>query len=245
MASTELDVDKIVDIFREIIKRKMSYNETNLHYEYFKRAGDTIPFKAHGFQSLRDFIQKKAGDVFYFERVANDLEFIAPQRVNGSSAYSEISKEPKKVTLVKKIEKNGLYNGSEVAKSVRVSNNIYFGKPQSTGLNNPFQNIRNDIKISFDFDSQKREVGRCMMNDTKTTESESSQNIDKHLAIQNDTNRATYSFARHNDEHMEVDESDEFELPWDDKYWHLKITNAVSTNEIWARFFDEFEVTAS
>lgn len=245
MAASELDVDKIVRIFREIVKRKTSYNETNLHYEYFKRAGDTIPFKAHGFQSLRDFIQKKAGDFFYFERVAKDLEFIAPRRLDGSSMYSE----PKKVTVVKKFEQCGLYgtengknSGCETAKRVRVSNNIYFGQPQSTGVNNPFQNIRNDIKISFDFDLKKREVDRCSKNDEKATESESSPNDEKQMAIRDDSNRSTYSSARNDEGNMDVDEIDDNGFPWDEKYWHLKITHAASTNQIWARFFDEFEV---
>lgn len=243
MAASELDMGKIVQIFRDVVKRKTTYNETNLHYEYFKRAGDTIPYKAHGFASLRELIQKKASDWFYFEKVDNDFEFIAPKRVENANtassyanSYSEANSELKKVCVVKRIEKFGYYNGSESAKMIRVSNNIHFVRPQSTGLSNPFQNIRNDIKISFDFDAQKREVDRCSENGEKATDSESSAN-DKHLA----STDGAYSMARSTDEQMDYDDCDD-NLPWDDKYWHLKITHAVSTNEIWARFFDDFEV---
>lgn len=243
MAANEFDVDKIVNTFRDIVKRKTSYNETNLHYEYFKRAGDTIPYKAHGYQSLRDFIQKNAGDIFYFERVAKDLEFIAPRRVDGSCSYSMESAEPKKVSITKKFDNIGLYSGSEKAKSVCVSHNIYFGKPQSTGVNNPFQNIRNDIKISFDFDSQTREVDRCTTNDEQVTDSDCDlTNDEKQLAIRNDAIQCAYSSDPNNDEQMDIEDYDNMDLPWNDRYWHLKITHAVSTNEIWARFFHNSKV---
>lgn len=244
MAAPELDLDKIVEIFREVIKRKTTYNETNLHYEYFKRAGDTIPYKAHGFATLREFIQKKAGDWFYFEKVGSDFEFIAPKRVentnSNSNSYAEADSDLKKVLVVKKVTQSSNCNGSNAAKTIRVSNNIHFGQPQSTGVNNPFQNIRNDIKISFDFDAQKREVDRCSTNDEKASKSECSTN-DKQLHGADDSHSGAYSMAQNTDEPMETDDYDN-DLPWDDKYWHLTITHAVSTNEIWARFHDDFEV---
>lgn len=248
MAACELDMDKIVQIFRDVVKRKTTYNETNLHYEYFKRAGDTIPYKAHGFESLRDLIQKKASDWFYFEKVDKDFEFIGPKRVenenSNSNSYAEATSDLKKVCLVKKVIQSGYYNGSNSVKTVCVSNNIHFGKPQSTGLNNPFQNIRNDIKISFDFDAQKREVDRYSTNGEAASKNDSStkSTIDKLLSSSYDgRSSAAYSMAGNSDEQMDTDECDN-DLPWHDRYWHLKITHAVSTNEIWARFFDDFEV---
>lgn len=139
MASAELDMDKIVQIFRDIVKRKTSYNETNLHYEYYKRSGDTIPYKAYGYASLRELIQKEASEAFYFEKLGNNLEYIAPKRIDDLAGYLEVNKGVKKISLVKKIEEIGYYSGSDKSKRVRVSNNIYFGQPQSTGVNNPFQ----------------------------------------------------------------------------------------------------------
>lgn len=228
MAAIDLKTDQIVQVFREIIKRKTTYIETNLHYEYFKRVGDTIPYKTYGFLTLRDFLEKTAGDLFYFERVSKDLEFIAPKR--------DGKEHPKKVTIVKRIEQNEQYSsGSEKAKCVLVSNNIYFGQPQSTGVYNPFQNIRNDIKISFDFDSQKREVDRCAAIDGDTAN-------DRHVNGNSSTGGGTYSSVSCDDKRMDVDEGADCDFPWDDKYWHLSITSAISTNEIWARFFDPFEV---
>lgn len=248
MAATELKTDKILQVFRVIIKRKTTYNETNLHYEYFKRAGDTIPFKTHGYQSLREFLEKKAGDLFYFERVSKDLEFIAPKRVDtncSSSVYSEddCREQPKKLSVVKRIEQNDNYiGGSEKARRVLVSNNIYFGQPQSTGVNNPFQNIRNDIKISFDFDSQKREVDQCAaIDDNTTTESEITVD-DKRVSGSGSNDNNTYASVSCDDKRMDVDEGADCDFPWNEKYWHLNITSAISTNEIWARFFDPFEV---
>lgn len=247
MAANELKIDQIVQVFREIVKRKTTYNETNLHYEYFKRVGDTIPYKAHGFQSLRDFLEKKAGDLFYFERVSSDLEFIAPKRFHSSgcsSIYSEAGKEQSKVvSVVKQNEPYG--SGSEKSKRVLVSNNIYFGQPQSTGVNNPFQHIRNDIKVSFDFDAQKREVDRRAVIDDNTTENDSATNdkqVNGSKSISNSGDAYSLVSSR-DDKRMDVDdEGADLNLPWDDKYWHLSITAAVSTNEIWARFFDPFEV---
>lgn len=245
MAAIELKSDQIVQVFREIVKRKTTYNETNLHYEYFKRVGDTIPYKAHGFLSLRDFLEKRAGDLFYFERVSKDLEFIAPKRIDSgsSSVYSmDRNEQPKKVSIVKHIEQNEVYSsGSEKSKHVLVSNNIYFGQPQSTGVNNPFQNIRNDIKISFDFGSQKREVDRCAAIDDNTMDSKSETN-DIHVNGSNSNTGDAYSLVSCDDKRMDVDDGADCDFPWADKYWHLSITAAVSTNEIWARFFDPFEV---
>ncbi|XP_055303756.1 uncharacterized protein LOC129569178 isoform X2 [Sitodiplosis mosellana] len=235
MAASELNIDKIVQIFRDIVKRKTTYNETNLHYEYYKRAGDTIPYKAHGYESLRDLIQKQANDMFYFEKVGNDLEFIAPKRVDDSTAYSEMNKGVKKMSLVKTIEESGCYSGSNKSKRVRVSNNIYFSQPQSTGVNNPFQNIRNDIKISFDFGLQKREVDRCSSIDSETiSEAKSLANDNQQSNSTGDMNSGTYSSARNPSETMDVDTQDG-DLPWDQKYWHLKVTHPVSSNEIWDR----------
>lgn len=250
MASLELNVDKIVEIFREIVKRKTTYNETNLHYEYYKRVGDTIPFKTYGFASLRDLIEKKAGDIFYFERVSDDLEFIAPKRVdcNKSSAYAEINKPMQKVSsTVMTTGKDDCYSGPDKTKRVRVSNNIIFGQPLSTGINNPFQNIRNDIKISFDFGAQKREVDRQTTSDTTSAVKTESYANDKYgvqmkqTASGDDTNSGTYSTAQTKVEGMDVD-ADTDDFPWEEKYWRLKITYVNSTNEVWARFFDEFDV---
>lgn len=243
MAATGLDLNKIIEIFRTIVKRKTTYNETNLHYEYFKQTGDTIPYKEDGFDSLRDFIKKNAGDFFYFERVGKDLEFIAPKKMNDSLAYSEVEKEANNVLMVKKVE-DGNYSGSETSKCVRVSSNIYFGRPQSTGLNNPFQNIRNDINISFDFNAQKREVGEKneTNNDELMTDSESSTNK-MQQTNEDELQSNTYSSARNKSEQMDVDEERADDLPWHNKYWHLRITHPVSTNEIWARFFDGFEAS--
>lgn len=244
MAATELNIDKIVQVFREIVKRKTSYNETNLHYEYFKRVGDTIPYKAHGYASLRELIEKEAGDMFYFEKVGNSLEFIAPKRVNDSmSSSEEVNKGVKKMSLLKTIDENEYYGGSDKSKRVRVSNNIYFMQPQSTGVNNPFQNIRNDIKISFDFVAQKREVDRCPSTDAETfSEDKSATNDERWSSGTDKVNSVTYSSARNTSEPMDVDAQDDG-LPWTQKYWHLKITHAVSTNKIWARLFDEFDVS--
>lgn len=243
-----MKIDQIVQVFREIIKRKTTYNEINLHYEYFKRVGDTIPYKTHGFPSLRSFLEKNAGDFFYFDRVNNDLEFIAPKRVNcdGSSVHLAAKKEqPTQMSVEKHIEHNELYSGgSEKSKRVLVSNNIYFGQPQSTGVNNPFQNIRNDIKISFDFDSQKREVDRRAAIDDSASENESvSAANGTQMNGSKSAGGDTYSLVSRDDKQMDVDDGNaNVEFPWDDKYWHLSITAAVSTNEIWARFFDPFEV---
>ncbi|XP_031636543.1 uncharacterized protein LOC116349304 [Contarinia nasturtii] len=242
MATPELNVDKIVEIFREIVKRKTAYNETNLHYEYFKRVGDTIPFKSHGYSSLRDLIQKTAGDQFYFERVSKDLEFIAPKRIDHD--YSTVNKALKKVTTtVSTNGKDECYSiCSDATKRIRVSNNIIFGQPKSTGINNPFQNIRNDIKISFDFGAQKREVD-CQSTtiDASTMEqTESVANDKQQLAEDDVTCGGTYSTARTKVEPMIIEE-DTDNFPWDDKYWHLKISHVNSTNEVWARFFDKFD----
>lgn len=231
MAEFDWDVHKIIATFREIVKRKTTYNETNLHYEYFKRVGDTIPYKAHGFESLRDFIQKYAGDVFYFERVGTDMEFIAPKRAesNGTAPMEVVNSDGSKPIGDYSVKKIVPKNGNDSSKKRLLSDNMHFGLPQSTGLCNPFQSIQNDIKISFNFESQKREVDQySVSHDT----SESSPN---------DKQSARSDKSRKNDEQMDIDE-DAVELPWDDKYWHLKITHAVSSNEIWARFFDKFEV---
>lgn len=240
MAATELDIANIVQVFREIVKRKTTYNETNLHYEYFKRVGDTIPFKTHGYDTLRELLEKNAGDVFYFEKVGNDLEFIAPKRIDSSAVYSKVNKGRKLMSVVKKVENSANYGGSDSAKRVRVSNNICFGAPQSTGLNNPFQNVRNDIKISFNFDVKKREVDQKPLSGIEqATESECLANK-LHATSEDEAHSSNYLVAHNKIESMSIDDDDD--LPWDDKYWHLKITHAVSSNEIWARFFDEFEV---
>lgn len=244
MAATELNINDIVQVFREIVKRKTSYNETNLHYEYFKRVGDTIPYKAHGYASLRDLIEQEASDMFYFEKVGNNLEFIAPKRVNDSTSSSEeVNKGVKKMSLLKTIDENEYYGGSDKSKRVRVSNNIYFKQPQSTGVNNPFRNIRNDIKISFDFGSQKREVDRCPSTDADMFSEDKSAINDEQRSIGTDkVNSVTYSSARNTSEQMNVDAQND-SLPWAQKYWHLKITHTVSSYEVWARLFDEFDVS--
>lgn len=236
MVASGLDLEKTVRFFREIVKRKTSYNEMNLHYEYFKRVGDTIPFKAHGFQSLREFIQIRVG---YFS-ISNVLLEIW-NSLHGDDWMSFFwSKERKKVTVVKPFEQCGLYgpengknSGSETANRVHVSNNIYFGQAQSTGVNNPFQNIRNDIEVSF------RGVDRCTANNRMT--SESSRNNGKKVAILNDTTRSVYLSAQNDDEHMDMNDLDDSDFSWDDKYCRLKITH-VATSGISARFIDEFEV---
>lgn len=182
--------------------------------------------------------------------MSKDLEFIAPKRIDsdGSSVYSVVRKEqPKKISVVKHIEQNELYSsGSEKAKRVLVSNNIYFEEPQSTGVNNPFQNIRNDIKISFDFDSQKREVDRRAAIDDSATENESATDGIQNGGKSNSAGGDTYSLVSRDDKQMDVDDGRaDADFPWDDKYWHLSITAAVSTKEIWARFFDPFEVQST
>lgn len=105
------------------------------------------------------------------------------------------------------------------------------------------QNIRNDIKISFDFGLQKREVDRCTSIDSENISDAKSMSSDKQrLSSTDDINSGTYSSVRNSMEQMDVDERDG-DLPWIDKYWHLIITHPVSTNEIWARLFDGFDVS--
>lgn len=258
MAALELNVDKVISHFREIVKRKTIYHESNLHYQYYKRTGELIPYKVHGYGTLYDFLKIEGSEFFYFERVAPDLEFIAPKNPNCSRLYStaaasstaaaesQANQGLKQVSVVKKSEKNLLYSGTEKAKRVCVSNNIHFGQPQSTGVNNPFQNVRNDIKISFDVDSDQREVDQhCPKNAAiKSSSGAKQQKSDRNAAKGSSSGcgEGAYLLAR-SDEEQTIDiDSDDDDLPWDKQYWHLKITHAVSTNEIWARFFDEFEV---
>lgn len=93
MANFEVDIDKIVQIFRDVIKRKITYNETNPHSEYFKRFGDTILFKTHGLASLSELINKKVCELFYFEFFFNEFDWCSTSdensTENGSSTKSK------------------------------------------------------------------------------------------------------------------------------------------------------------
>lgn len=232
MAESNIDIDKSIQIFRDIVKRKMIYNETNLHFEYYRVAGDTIPFKDLGFDSLKQFIKKYAGDKFYFEKVGNDFEFIAPKRIDPpadelvvakqmETSEPTTSEDSQKMLIVKHLSKS-LSEGSPPRKNICVSHNIRFASPQSTGTSNPFQNIRNDIRISFNVTAQTREVD-CQTMETDDTSQAGAYGMDT----------------------LSLDDFDLYhvvEFPWNVRYWHLKITNPVSTNEVWARFHDEFEV---
>lgn len=190
MAESNVNIDKAVQIFSQIVKRKTIYNETNLHFEYFRLAGDTIPFKDLGYESLQQFIKINAADKFYFEKVGNDFEFIAPKRIespakrkdygspsnSGSNKLvalkqifetpekgetiengSMASNEPTGFTIVKHVAKN-LSHDSPPRKNICVSHNIRFSSPSSTGLNNPFQKFRNDIRISVNVNTKTRAV---------------------------------------------------------------------------------------
>lgn len=61
------------------------------------------------------------------------MEYIAPKCIDDLAGYLEVNKG------VKKIEEIKYYGGSDKSKRVCVSNNIYFGQIQLTGVNNPFQ----------------------------------------------------------------------------------------------------------
>lgn len=266
MAKSNVNIDEAVQIFGQIIKRKTIYNETNLHFEYFRVAGDTIPFKDLGYESLQQFIKINAADKFYFEKVGNDFEFIVPKRIDSPSKQMDFespsssgsnnklvalkqtfetrekchtiengsiaSNEPTGFTVVKHVAKN-LCHDSPPRKNICVSQNIRFSTPSSTGLNNPFQKFRNDIRISVNVNTKTRAVDCQSMDiDTKSMQMES---IESGVAGNvKDTSGGEYS--------GDADSLPFVEYPWNDRYWHLKITNPVSTNKIWARFYDEFEV---
>lgn len=259
MADNRLNLVQIVGVFQNIVKRKMPYNETNLHYEYFEIAGDTIPFKTYGYQTLREFIEQNAGEHFYFIDCAGNSVYIAPRRMentpnksknNNTTTQSKASasnmaknesrmeanraqmkllesklnaiqsqrlmkmeksydqalvlSEVNKTDKIDKIHVDGL------KKAKCVSENMHFSSPQSTGLRNPFQNVRNDLVVSVNCQTEKREIGHFLDMDTEMTDDDP-------------TPKKIY-------------------FPWAERYWHMKITHAVSTDEIWARFYDEFEV---
>lgn len=286
------NIDEIVCVFREIVQRKIVYNETNLHYEYFEKAGDTIPFKTYGYQSLREFIEHNAGEYLYFGECGESLVYIAPRRENGSCLANAIKMEPcdndesidtksgildtsdeskpiicfdsntvmgaKSVTFVgsgqskcvsfagsieaqcgilamhSETSKSELFTGirkmgnnttetqsnQHPAKKIMkfVSDNMHFSSPQSTGLCNPFQNVRNDIRVSVDFHANTRAIGHLTDLDEEMTTTDPAP-------IQSKTTSGKMYF------------------PWKAHYWHLKVTHVVSMNEIWARFFDEFEAS--
>lgn len=273
MAARTINISKVIKSFEQIVKRKTVYNETNLHFEYFKLTGDTIPFKDYGYDSLKDFIQKNAGDSFYFEKVARDFEFIAPKRKNSpekmefdSTASSDESNElavvkhvqpkemetnsettsspsgtgsnqMKKLTIVKHVSKNlDEDEPSPPRKHVCISHKIHFSSPQSTGTKNPFQDIRNDIRISFDVSKKTRKV------DCQSAELEKSGSTDIEMDQEHLNHQAT-DVSESGAYSVEFSSSQVDNLPWEAKYWHMKITNPVSTGEIWARFYDEFEVS--
>lgn len=247
-----LNIAAIVRVFRDIVKRKILYNETNLHYEYFEIAGDTIPFKTYGYQTLREFIERNAGDHFYFVQCGGDAVYIAPRRADKAASENDspakanesADERQRKATLsqMKAIESrlnaiqaqmqtNGRKNEppepakqpkpdkEQATKSVKcVSENMHFMSPQSTGLCNPFQNVRNDIRVSVDRHTERREIGHLMDMDTETM-------ADEEAPPPEPTAGKMY-------------------FPWDDRYWHLKVTHVVSMDEIWARFYDEFEASA-
>lgn len=286
-----LNIDEIVCVFREIVQRKIVYNETNLHYEYFEKAGDTIPFKTYGYQSLREFIEHNAGEYLYFGDCGESLVYIAPRRENGRlanaikmepcdndesiDAESDDSVESKPIicfdsnTVIDSVaaksitfvgsgqskcvsfagsieSKCGILamhsdtSKSEVFAGIRkidnnttetkpsqhpakkimkfVSDNMHFSSPQSTGLCNPFQNVRNDIRVSVDVHANTRAIDHLSEMDEELTSTSPSPIPPKTT-------------------------SGKMYFPWTAHYWHLKVTHVVSMNEIWARFFDEFEAS--
>lgn len=257
--AANIDFDSAFRVFRGIIKRKTIYNETNLHFDYFQLTGDTIPFKDLGYESLKEFILKNASDQFYFECAGDDFEFIAPKRIESessslfgspnkivaikrsseipmetdNSSSSTFTENSKKMAIIKHVDN---YSGEPLSpqKNIFVSHNIRFTSPLSTGTSNPFQNIRKDIRISFNVNAQTRTVD-CQTKINKFNEAGSSG------GGSNDGSQLSKSVPG-------AVNSDDFqfqhigELPWNERYWHLRITNPVSTNEVWARFYDDFEV---
>lgn len=262
MAESNVNIDKAVQIFGQIVKRKTIYNETNLHFDYFRLTGDTIPFKDLGYESLQEFIRINAADKFYFEKVGNDFEIIAPKRPepptkqmdyestsssNKLVALEQIFEQPgkcrtiengstasndsKSVALVKHVGKNP-NEDSPPRKNICVSHNIHFSSPSPTGLISPFQNFRNDIRISVNVNTKTRAVDcQAMGTNTKPMAMEPSQSL-----VRNDSKMSDDKYSGDSDSWPIV------EYPWSDRYWHLKITNPVSTNKVWAQFYDEFEV---
>lgn len=227
MAEQNLNIEQIIQVLRKIVKRKTIYNETNLHFEYYDIAKDTIPFKENGYETLRQFIEQNAFDFFYFEKIGNDMLFIAPKRIEKPlQAKQESNAAVSNSVLDKNSETE---NANKKVKSVYVSDNMRFMAPQSTGMNNPFQNIQNDIRVSVDFNKKTREVDHCPNDcrDFNANESVSSMSV-----IENKSSSGS-NYSQHK----------EMDFPWDESYWHLRISHAVSTDEVWARFYDEFEAS--
>lgn len=278
------NIEKIVCVFREIVQGKIVYNETNLHYEYFEKAGDTIPFKTYGYQSLREFIEFNAAEYLYFGECGQNVVYIAPRHKNEqlsdwvevepldaikrADLMSKLSHdlvesksathinpstvfnwgEAKPATFISaaelkcaistslhsnvlsnfnlsgicKIENNTSAPESDkksAKKSLKfVSENMHFSAPQSTGLCNPFQNVRNDIRVSVDVHANTRAIGHLADMDVEMTSTDGSSGDTKTAAGQ-------------------------MYFPWTDRYWHLKVTHVVSMSEIWARLYDEFEAS--
>lgn len=273
MAESYVNIDKAVQIFGQIVKRKTIYNETNLHFEYFRLAGDTIPFKDLGYESLQQFIKTNAADKFYFEKIGNDFELIAPKRIESPPKQMDFESpstsctnkfvalkqkfetpekcrttknsmggnEPTGFTVVKHVAKN-LSQDSPPRENVCVSHNIRFSSASSTGLNNPFQHFRNDIRISVNVNTKTRAVDcQAMSTDTKQMPMEATEAMESIELIEsgiagNDLETSSGDYSGDSNSLPFV------EYPWNDRHWHLKITNPVSTNKIWARFYDEFEV---
>lgn len=246
-----LNTDEIIRVFRDIVKRKINYNETNLHYEYFERAGDTIPFKTYGYQTLRAFIEHNAGEFFYFGECGSKTVYIAPRRTheNGANISGNVVVKSEHVTSSNgngnehlqaqgngklpranetennsvssiKLEQSMKDIRSQAKKRVKyVSESMHFMEPQSTGLCNPFQNVRNDIRVYVDFNTKLREIDHLQDADTEMKSIDGSSN-------------GTNSPG-----------SNKMFFPWNQRYWHLKVVHVVSMDEVWARFFDEFEAS--
>lgn len=230
MAEQNLNIEQIIQVLRKIVKRKTIYNETNLHFEYYNIAKDTIPFKENGYETLRQFIEQNAFDFFYFEKIGNDMLFIAPKRIEKPLQAKQESNAAAAAVSNSVLDKNSeTENANKKVKSVYVSDNMRFMAPQSTGMNNPFQNIQNDIRVSVDFNKKTREVDHCPNDcrDFNANESVSSM----HVIENKSSSGSNYS------QHKEID------FPWNESYWHLRISHAVSTDEVWARFYDEFEAS--
>lgn len=227
MAEATLNVKKIIENLREIVKRKTIFDDTNLHFDYFKLTGETIPFKDYGYPSLRKLIESKASEHFYFENIAKDLVFIAPKKLSklnespSPRKSSDLSESSSKTVYVKSIELNP-------SKRICVTSNI---EVVSSDEKDPAKrNGRKDIRISFDFGGNESpenvetlQVNRAIKNIKEEKEEDF---VDKPLP-------KAYAFT--------YDYASAESLPWDEKYWHLKITNPSSTYEVWAQFCGDFE----
>lgn len=252
------NIDQIIRVFRDIVKRKIKYNETNLHYEYFERAGDTIPFKTYGYQTLRAFIEQNAGEFFYFGEYGSKSVYIAPRRsfenggntsenmdadggsenvTSGSANFLDYNQNLAQanghllqangnqnnalssIHAAAKFQSTQIDQNQAIKRIKYVSESMHFMEPQSTGICNPFQNVRNDIRVYVDFNTKQREIDHLA-------------HADSEMKSIGDSSHST-----------NLSGSSKMYFPWNQRYWHLKVVHVVSMNEIWARFFDEFEAS--